>query len=109
MSTHTKHWLTPQILVIALLCMTASFGVGIKTTGEVQTVGRTNAEDTPVLTGDMNGDGEVTMADAIVTLEIVRGYSSATTQQLRAEPTGDGAVTIDDALRILRDLQHTTL
>lgn len=106
MKTHTKHWLSPQILVIAMLCMSASFGIGVQTTGEVQTIAHTNAEDVARLAGDMDGNGKVDLADAIETLEIARGYKSATAEQLRNEPTEDGAITIDDALRILRDL-HT--
>ncbi len=109
MNKHTRHWLSPQILVIAVLCMTASFGVGIKTTGEVQTVDHTAAEETQVITGDMDENGKTDMNDVIVMLEIVRGYQIATPSQLRAELTGDGQISIDDALQLLRDLQHKTL
>lgn len=106
MKTHTKHWLSPQILVIALLCMSASFGIGVQTTGDVQTIDHTNAEEADGVTGDMNGDGTVDLKDAIDMLEIARGYKPATAQQLRNEPTEDGDITIDDAIRILRDI-HT--
>ncbi len=109
MNTHAKHWLSPQILVIALLCMTASFGIGVQTTGDVQTIDHTNASETKRLRGDMNGDGTVDLGDAIETLEIVRGYKTATVEQLRNEPTEDGNVTIDDAITILRDLHARSL
>lgn len=105
MKTHTNHWLSPQILVIALLCMTASFGIGVKTTGDVQTVGQSEAEDIARITGDMNGDGIVDLEDVVTILEIVRGTETATPEQLLVEPTGDKAVTIDDALSILRDIR----
>lgn len=109
MKTHTRHWLSPQILVIALLCMSASFGIGVKTTGDVQTVDHLQAEETVRLTGDMNADAVVDLADAIVVLEIVRGEESASPEQLLVEPTGDKAVTIEDALRILRDIHSNTI
>lgn len=106
MKTHTKHWLSPQILVIALLCMSASFGIGVQTTGDVQTIDHTNANEVERMPGDMNGDGTVDLEDAIETLEIVRGYKTASVEQLKNEPTEDGNVTIDDAIKIIRDL-HT--
>ncbi len=109
MKTHTKHWLSPQILVIALLCMTASFGVGVQTTGDVQTIDHTNANDVARLPGDMDGDGAVDLEDAIVTLEIVRGYKAASVDQLKNDPTEDGNITIDDAIKILRDLHIRAL
>lgn len=109
MKTHTKHWLSPQILVIALLCMTASFGAGIKTTGDVQTVTHTDAAETARLAGDMNMDAKVDLSDAIEMLEIVRGYKAATVEQLKNEPNEDGQVTIDDVIMILRDIHSRTL
>lgn len=109
MKTHKAHWLSPQILVIALLCMTASFGIGVKTTGDVQTVDHLQAEETVRITGDMNADGIVDLADVTVILEIVRGSQSVTPEQLLVEPTGDKAVTVDDALSLLRDLPTHSL
>jgi len=109
MKTHKRHWLSPQVLVIALLCMSASFGVGVKTTGDVQTVDHLQAEETARVTGDMNGDGKVDLLDVIEILEIARGYKAETAEHRRVEPNGDGAVTVDDAIKLLHDLSSHTL
>jgi len=77
--------------------------VGIQTAGEVQPIALIEA-GSPVSTGDMDGNGIVTAQDAVVILEIVRGYQTATPEQLLSDPNGDGALTIDDALHILRTL-----
>ena len=52
----------------------------------------------------MDGNGIVTVQDAIAVLEIVRGYQTVTPEQLLSDPNGDGVLTMDDALRILRTL-----
>jgi hypothetical protein len=51
----------------------------------------------------VNHDGQVTLRDAIVILEVTQ-YGEATPDQLLADPNGDGQLTVDDALRILHDL-----
>lgn len=108
MKTHKRHWLSPQVLVIALLCMSASFGIGVKTTGDVQTVDHLQAEETPRITGDMNADSIVDLDDVVEILEIVRGSKAATPEHILVEPTGDKAVTVDDALRLLQDIHTNT-
>ncbi|MDD5751744.1 MAG: dockerin type I repeat-containing protein [Candidatus Peribacteraceae bacterium] len=90
-----------RALLFGGLCLAASFAVGIQTAGEVQPIALIEA-GSPVSTGDMDGNGIVTGQDAIVILEIVRGYRTATPEQLLSDPNGDGALTSDDALRILR-------
>jgi len=88
--------------------MSASFGIGVKTTGDVQTVDHLQAEENLRMTGDMNADGIVDLADVILILEIVQGKESATAEQLLVEPTGDKAITLDDAIRLLRDIPTNT-
>ncbi len=52
----------------------------------------------PSLRGDVNGDGEITVADAVIVLEmVVQGEWSA-----EADVNGDGVVTALDALLILQ-------
>lgn len=101
-----KHSLTSRrlpIAALAMLAITASFTIGVKTASEVETVAPSEASGTSI-TGDLTADGIVDARDAIVILEIARGYRTATPAELRADPNGDGRLTIDDAIRILSDL-----
>lgn len=92
-----------RALLFGGLCLAASFAIGIQTAGEVQPIALIEA-GSPVSAGDMDGNGIVTVQDAIAILEIVRGYRTATPEQLLSDPNGDGVLTMDDALRILRTL-----
>lgn len=58
---------------------------------------------TPGLAGDVDGDGDVTMADAAVALRIAGGMdTSAPSEVIRADVVdADGLVTLSDALAIL--------
>lgn len=96
----------PSLPLLALGCLSvvASFAIGMRTAGDVQTITPSEAVGTRV-TGDMNADGIVNVADVIEILEVVRGYKQATTEELSVDPNGDGVLTVDDALRLLHDLQ----
>ena len=71
-------------------------------------------DDTPptlVLAGDLNTDGQVTVADALLALQVAIGTRALSPQALtladvapkRADGTyGDGVVGVNDAIRILR-------
>ncbi len=85
------------------LAVISSFTLGIKTAGDVQPVSPSEASGTRV-SGDINNDNTVDIRDAILILEIARGYEEATPSELLADPNGDGRLTIDDAIRILNDL-----
>ena len=61
--------------------------------------------------GDVNGDGSVTIADALLALQISAGNVAVTTAYLKngdvapfveLKPVPDGAITVTDALMILR-------
>ena len=57
----------------------------------------------PGLTGDVNADGKVTTADAMLAVQLALGLRTGTEAQLRAADTdGSGKVEVGDALRILR-------
>lgn len=107
-----KHKRTPslpiakrvQILAIGTLCIVSSFSLGIRTAGDVQTVAPSEAGGIRLIQ-DINGDGSVSIEDAIAILEIVQGYESATPEQLQADPNSDGHLTVEDAMRILQDLR----
>lgn len=54
-------------------------------------------------TGDVNGDGVITPADAAMSLRIAGGHTAPTfAQYAAADVTGDGIVTVADAVRIVR-------
>lgn len=99
--SRSRHYL--QVGLIASLCVAASFVVGIESAGDVRPITLIQA-GSPMHAGDLNGDGVVDVRDAIEVLEIVRGYKTATPEQLQADPDGSGTLTVDDALRILRSL-----
>jgi hypothetical protein len=96
-----------QLVVLGLLCMMSAFAIGSQTSGSVRTVGSTEALGGR-LPGDVDGDELVTVADAIVILEVANGYREHTAKELLGDPNADGKLTIDDALRILRDVPVTT-
>lgn len=101
--THTTSFAKVSVLVpLALLVAVASFGVGMRTAGDLTAVPSSSATDG--LPGDVTGDGAVDVSDAIRVLEISQGYGAATIAELRADPNGNGALTVDDAIRILRSL-----
>ena len=109
MKTHTRLTATPskvQLFVLGMLCMASAFAIGTRTSGNVQTIGSTEALGGR-LPGDVNDDALVTVADAVVILEVANGYRTATPKELLGDPNADGKLTIDDALRILRDADTT--
>ena len=91
------------MLSIGLACMVSSFAVGIQTAGDVQPITLIEAGSTN-LVGDIDGNGIVDKQDAIRILEVAQGYSSATPQELLADPNRDGELTVSDALHILSTL-----
>ncbi|MGQ9698530.1 MAG: hypothetical protein ACUVRO_11130, partial [Armatimonadota bacterium] len=65
----------------------------------------------PSLPGDVNGDGAVTVVDAVIVLRVAVGITPVTAQLLRTGDVapvqadgscGDGKITVADALQILR-------
>ena len=98
-----RHTLPLTLLSMGALAIISSFTLGIKTAGDVTPVSPIEASSTRI-NGDINNDEKVDVRDAIVILEIARGYREATPSELLADPNGDGRLTIDDAIRILHDL-----
>ena len=53
--------------------------------------------------GDPDGDGEITVADALIALRIAARLAPETPEMIAVCDTdGDGAITVADALSILR-------
>ncbi len=53
--------------------------------------------------GDLNGDGNISLRDAVIALRVVVGLAPATpVERPQADVDGDGQVTLRDVLRILR-------
>jgi hypothetical protein len=84
--------------------MVASFAIGIRSAGDLTTVGAIEAAapEQQVLPGDMDNDGELTSLDALIAAELIRSGAEATDAQLVADPSGDARITLDDVLLILR-------
>ncbi len=60
-------------------------------------------EPQPTILGDVDGDGEVTIADALLVLRYCMGVQELTDAQLEvADINGDGEVSLDDAILLLR-------
>ena len=74
-----------------------------KITGDL-TVTVTVTEKAPeIMKGDFDGDGEITVSDALGALRIAAGLAGETEEALAViDVDGDGSITVSDALRILR-------
>ena len=60
------------------------------------------------VTGDVNGDGEVDVADAIALLRYIAGYEDESTIPANGDFNGDGEVDVADAIALLRYLAGYT-
>lgn len=94
---------TMSVVTLGILCIVGSFAVGIRTAGDVRTISSLSAE-TPVLAGDMDGNGVIDLTDVVAILEVAERYREPTTAELRADPNGDGVLSVDDALALLHTL-----
>ena len=73
---------------------------GVTAEGLTLTVGGALAK------GDVNGDGDITMTDALRIVRYLRGSVNITADQLAAaDVNGDGDITMTDALRLVRYLR----
>ena len=53
--------------------------------------------------GDLDGDGEITVSDALIVLRVAAKLAEATEKHLCLGDTdGDGEITVSDALSVLR-------
>ena len=58
--------------------------------------------DSQIQSGGINGDGEITIEDLIIVLQVATGKPQVAKFFIKAEITGDGQIDIQDALYILR-------
>ena len=93
-----------SMTILAVLCVTGSFAVGIETAGDMKAVAPLQAND-EVIPGDMNGNGSIDGEDVTIILEIAKGQRAPTVEQLQADPSGDRFLTVEDAMQLLRTLQ----
>jgi hypothetical protein len=104
------HTPTKRIAVIAsfsALCCMLAFVIGLETAGNVRTFDKTQAAltDSAGFRGDIDGDGSLTVQDAILILERADGLETAAAEDIRSgDVDGDFKLTIKDALRLLRSL-----
>ena len=55
----------------------------------------------PAVKGDVNGDGEITIADAVTVLNVMAGTETDATKVAAADVNGDESVTVADAVTVL--------
>jgi len=104
---------TAKLVGFAAACIMGSFLVGIRSAGEVQpfdalrasTFEQANQAPAETPRGDIDGDGLVSVEDAILLLEMIQEERPLSEQALLADPDGDGRLTVGDALDILRSVQ----
>lgn len=97
---------------LALTCMVAAFAVGMRTSGDVQPVQKSQAALVQVMVtrgavrGDMNGNGILDLGDAIRIIDIAEGLEQGTVADIKSgDVNGDGMLTVTgDALPILHRL-----
>ncbi len=73
--------------------------------GEKVTIGRERLSDAPDLSvGDVNSDGEITLDDAVLTLQRAMnvGITGSAFNESAADVNSDGEITLDDAIEILK-------
>jgi hypothetical protein len=105
------------IVLVWLLCLLAAGGASMQNTVGQTAIGIANdgytieagywyrdAGGESEVCGDVNGDGVVTAADAVIALEIAAGGSASCDPETftAADVSGDGQVTSLDALMILQ-------
>ncbi len=74
-----------------------------KVTGDLTITVTVKSASAAVLIGDMDKDGEITVADALAALRIAAKLAEETEEALATgDVDGDGSITVSDALRILR-------
>ena len=89
---------TVRILSVGALCLTGSFILGIETAGEVHPFEASKAvspeeavEVAHQEAGDIDGNGQVDLKDAMKVLEIVQGYEEASPCNSALIPMGTAA------------------
>lgn len=94
-------------MVFAITCVIGSFVMGVQTAGEVRPVDRIEAQANLLMhkPGDIDGDGNVTVDDAILALRLYEGKESPTDAALAGDPDRDGSFTLSDLAAILRTIQ----
>ena len=94
-----------SVFALGIGAVVGSFSIGMHTAGNVQPFTIIEAGSASV-SGDMNGDGSLTVEDARLILEIAQSYRKPSPAQLNADPNGDGQLTVDDAVRLLLILEQ---
>jgi YD repeat-containing protein len=78
---------------------------GIKITYTYDTAGnRLSKITTTVLKGDINNDGSVTLADAVLVLQVISGVPPATSVKNAADVNSDGKIGLAEVIFILQKI-----
>jgi len=101
-----------QYFALGTLCAAGAFALGLQTAGEVQPFESSQAAVAVDATayaepvrGDLDGDGVLTVEDAILMIQFAEEIETASSAQIRLGDTdGDYRLTYRDALQVLRML-----
>lgn len=87
-----------------LTAATYSDGTGRKTvTYQYDAIGNKLARNVlEILAGDVNGDSAVTLADAIMAIQVAAGITTGQSVVRSAEISGDGRIGLSEAIYILQ-------
>jgi hypothetical protein len=112
-------WVAPSVgtgNVVFYVAGNAANGNGSSSGDYIYTTRVVVPEASPIVPGDVNGDGQLTLSDAVLALRMAVGLITPTSQQIEAgdvapkpgtgpkagAPYGDGRITIADVVRLLR-------
>jgi hypothetical protein len=74
---------------------------GVKQSSNIVYLEVFDEPDNPSGSGDVNGDGELTIKDVTMILDFLLGSSATDFNELNADVTGDGLITIADATSLI--------
>ncbi len=101
-----------QTVSLGIFCTMAAFTVGLQTAGDVS-FEKSQAAVTPENSqriaerGDIDGDGDLTVKDAIIIINVYEGIDPATPAMImRGDTDGDFKITYRDAVRVLYTLSR---
>lgn len=66
-----------------------------------------NINANSIIKGDVNGDGSIDLADAIIALKAVAGISPITAVRLEGDVNGDGRIGVEEAMYVLQHLARS--
>ena len=112
-SLRTNKMISLSRLTLGVAAVALSFVLGVRTAADLHPL-NTQTEAAPVtaslvsepMEGDMDGNGQITVGDAILILDIAEGFTDPTSETIkRGDLNNDGRLTVLDALEILHAIE----